>query len=64
VGGFTVPAVTFEGCEKKRDGGCIFHYSITLQKKSGGPTKKVPIAFKLYWKNGGQAVQNLNFMVV
>ena len=64
IEGFTVPAVTFEGCEKKRDGGCIFRYSITLQKKSGGATKKVPIAFKLHWKNGGQAVQNLNFMVV
>uniref|UniRef100_A0A6C0KXB3 Uncharacterized protein n=1 Tax=viral metagenome TaxID=1070528 RepID=A0A6C0KXB3_9ZZZZ len=64
IEGFSVLAVTFEGCEKKRDGGCIFRYSITLQKKSGGQTNKVPIAFKLHWKNGGQAVQNLNFMVI
>jgi hypothetical protein len=63
IEGFTVQSVAFEACEKKRDGGCVFCYSMTLQKKSGGDVKKVPIAFKLHWKNGGQAVQNLNFMV-
>lgn len=64
IEGFQVLGVKYKGVERKRDGGHLFQYIMILRKKSGGAPKVVPITWKLYWKNGGQAVQNLNFLVL
>lgn len=63
IEGFRVLDVSYTGVAKKRDGGHLFQYSLTLQKKSGGESRVIPITCRLYWKNGGQAVQNLNFQI-
>lgn len=64
IEGFNVRGLAYDGCFPKAEGGCVFKYRMNLQKKSGGEIKEVPIIFKLYWKNGGQAVQNLNFLII
>ena len=62
--GFNVLGLKYDGISKKPHGGVVYNYMMTLQKKSGGHVKEVPIQFKYTWKNGGQAIQNLNFLVV
>jgi len=52
----------YNGHRPKPQGGVSFHYTLTLQR--GTETKKVPMECKFHWKNGGQAVQNLNFMLL
>lgn len=64
IEGFRVLGLTFQGLRPKRDGGSSLHYALALQTRSGGATRTVPIELKLHWKNGGQAIQNLNFMIV
>jgi len=64
IEGLRVLDLVSTGSRPKRHGGASFHYSLTLQKRSGGNTRVVPIELKLHWKNGGQAVQNLNFMII
>ena len=64
IEGFHVLHVEYKGVERKRDGGHQFQYTMRLQKKSGGEFRDVPITWKLYWKNGGQGVQNLNYLVL
>lgn len=64
IEGFRVINLAYEGCVPKAEGGRVFKYHLNLQKKSGGEVRTLPIVFKLYWKNGGQAVQNLNFMII
>ena len=66
IEGFVVRGLTpiGGGVKPKPHGGVVFQYFVELQKKSGGEIRHVPIEYKLYWKNGGQAVQNLNFLVV
>ena len=64
IEGFKVIKLTYGGVKPKPHGGLVFHYFVALQKKSGGEIRHIPIEYKLYWKNGGQAVQNLNFLVV
>ena len=64
IEGFRVLSLGYDGCVPKAEGGRVFKYHLNLQKKSGGEIRSIPIVFKLYWKNGGQAVQNLNFMII
>jgi hypothetical protein len=64
IEGFNLLGLKYDGISKKPHGGVVYNYMITLQKKSGGVTKDVKIQFKYTWKNGGQAIQNLNFLVV
>lgn len=67
IEGFRVVSLDYKGIAKKRDGGCVFLYSMRLQKKGSAPdgeTRDVSIQFKYTWKNGGQAIQNLNFLLV
>ena len=64
IEGFRVLSLGYDGCVPKAEGGRVFKYLLNLQKKSGGEIRSIPIVFKLYWKNGGQAVQNLNFMII
>ena len=64
IEGFNVLGLVYDGPKAKREGGLVFAYTLSVQKKSGGIIKQIPIEFKLYWKNGGQAVQNLNFLVL
>ena len=64
IEGFRVVGLGYDGCFPKAEGGRVFKYHLNLQKKSGGEVRSIPIVFKLYWKNGGQAVQNLNFMII
>lgn len=64
IEGFRVVSLAYQGCVPKTEGGRVFKYNLNLQKKSGGEIRTIPIIFKLYWKNGGQAVQNLNFLII
>ena len=64
IEGFIVKGLKYNGTVAKPKGGKMFSYTLSLQKKSGTEVKDVPILFKLHWKNGGQAVQNLNFLLV
>ncbi len=64
IEGFQVKGLTFLGTANKPEGGSYFHYSMKLQKKSGGDTQEVPFQLKFYWKNGGQGVQNINLLMV
>ena len=62
IDGLKVTGLEFEGARPKPRGGMSFHYSLSLSK--GSATKIVPMECKFHWKNGGQAVQNLNFMLL
>ena len=62
IDGLKVVALRFEGARPKPKGGMSFHYTLTLTR--GDQTKEVPMECKFHWKNGGQAVQNLNFMLL
>lgn len=64
VEGFRVMGISFVGRKQKQKGGTTFQYTVTLQKRSGGVCQEVPFECKFHWKNGGQAVQNLNFMLL
>ena len=64
IEGFHVQGLHYVGTAKKPEGGTVFRYRVTLQKKKRGDTMEVPIALKFYWKNGGQGVQNINLLVV
>jgi hypothetical protein len=65
IEGFRVLSVAFKEVAKKRDGGCVYVYTMRLAKKSNEAVfQDVPIQFKFTWKNGGQAIQNLNFLLV
>jgi hypothetical protein len=54
--------LAYEGTKAKQKGGKVFQYALTLEQE--GEQKTVPLCLKFHWKNGGQAVQNLNFMLV
>lgn len=62
IDGLKVKRMQFDGCLQKPRGGMSFHYTLSLSK--GSATKIVPMECKFHWKNGGQAVQNLNFMLL
>lgn len=62
IDGFKVLGLNFVGAKPKPKGGHSFHYIMTLQR--GADTKEVPLECKFHWKNGGQAVQNLNVMLL
>jgi hypothetical protein len=62
--GFLVNGLRYDGWAKKPHGGVLFNFTMKLQKKSGGEERDCKIQFKFTWKNGGQAIQNLNFLVV
>ena len=64
IEGFHVRGLHYVGTAKKPEGGTVFRYKMTLQKKKRGDTQEVPIVLKFYWKNGGQGVQNINLLVV
>jgi hypothetical protein len=64
VRGFNVKKVTYSGADNKREGGMLYKYIMTLENKDTKEVKDVPIVLKFHWKNGGQAVQNLNIMVL
>lgn len=62
IGGLKVVDLRFVGARPKPKGGMSFHYILTLIRDD--VTKEVPMECKFHWKNGGQAVQNLNFMLL
>jgi hypothetical protein len=62
IDGLKVVGLRFEGARPKPKGGMSFHYTLTLMRAT--LTKEVPMECKFHWKNGGQAVQNLNFMLL
>jgi hypothetical protein len=62
IDGLKVLNLVFVGARPKPRGGMSFHYTLTLQR--GSEMKEVPMECKFHWKNGGQAVQNLNFMLL
>jgi hypothetical protein len=66
IEGFLVNGLRYDGVSKKPHGGIVFNYTMRLQKKScsAGEERESKIQFKFTWKNGGQAIQNLNFLVV
>ncbi len=61
IDGLKVTSLRYVSAKEKPHGGMTFHYTLTLSRN--GETKDVPIECKFHWKNGGQAVQNLNIMV-
>lgn len=61
IDGLKVTSLRYLSAKEKPHGGMTFHYILTLSRN--GETKDVPIECKFHWKNGGQAVQNLNIMV-
>ena len=62
IEGLKVDGLVYLGAKEKPRGGMSFHYTLTLSK--GSETKDIPIECKFHWKNGGQAVQNLNIMIL
>jgi hypothetical protein len=62
VDGLRVLGLESDSVAPKKKGGMLFRYQLTLQ--SGDETKIVPIECKFHWKNGGQAVQNINFLLL
>lgn len=58
----SVHGLRYDGVMKKRDGGAVFRYSLQLARD--GEIRIVPLICKFHWKNGGQAVQNLNFLLI
>jgi len=62
IDGLKVVDLRYVGVRQKPRGGMSFHYTLTV--RSGDETKDVPMECKFHWKNGGQAVQNLNFMLL
>jgi hypothetical protein len=64
IEGYSLKRLTYVGTAKKRQGGTVFRYKMLVQKKRSGETKEVPFVLKFYWKNGGQAVQNINLLLV
>ena len=62
IDGFKVLGLNYVGAKPKPRGGYSFHYTMTLQR--GTEDKEVPLECKFHWKNGGQAVQNLNVMLL
>ena len=62
IEGLNVVDLKFSAARPKPKGGMSFHYILTLSRN--GVTKEVPMECKFHWKNGGQAVQNLNFMLL
>jgi hypothetical protein len=62
IGGLKVIDLRFSAARSKPKGGMSFHYVLTLTRD--GVNKEVPMECKFHWKNGGQAVQNLNFMLL
>ena len=62
IGGLNVVDLQFSAARPKPKGGMSFHYILTLSRD--GVTKDVPMECKFHWKNGGQAVQNINFMLL
>jgi hypothetical protein len=62
IDGLKVNGLKYEGPFAKPKGGTTFHYTLTLSR--GDLTQDVPLICKFHWKNGGQAVQNPNFLLV
>jgi hypothetical protein len=62
IDGLKVIDLLYQGPLPKPHGGSSFHYILVLQR--GRERKAVPMECKFNWKNGGQAVQNLNFMLL
>jgi len=60
--GLKVAGLRYVGVKPKKHGGMSYHYSLSLTR--GTETMEVPLECKFHWKNGGQAVQNLNFMLL
>lgn len=62
IGGLKVVDLRFSEVRSKPKGGMSFHYILTLERD--GITREVPMECKFHWKNGGQTVQNLNFILL
>lgn len=62
IEGLEVVGLRYNGVAQKRDGGSIFQYTMLLRR--GEETREVPLTYKIHWKNGGQAVQNPNFLLL
>lgn len=61
--GFTLTSMRADGVHPKSRGGSLLRFSIQLKQKTTDIVKDVSIEVKLHWKNGGQAVQNLNYLI-
>lgn len=62
IRGLKVAGLRYVGVKPKKRGGMSYHYTLSLTR--GTETMEVPLECKFHWKNGGQAVQNLNFMLL
>jgi hypothetical protein len=63
--GLTVLDVRATGTAQKPKGGTLYTFLVRLAPRSAPEdSREVPIQLKFYWKNGGQGVQNPNFLLV
>jgi hypothetical protein len=62
IEGLTVNDVQFKESKLLRDSRVLL-YEMTVTTKSGGETTIVPLELRFHWKNGGQGVQNINFLL-
>ena len=62
IPGPTLVSLVFDRVKQKSKGGSTFLYSMTLNQDDENYT--IPLELKFHWKNGGQGVQNLNFMLL
>lgn len=62
IPGMKVCGLKFVGRSRKPKGGMLFNYILVVGRED--ETREIPIVLKYHWKNGGQAVQNLNIMIV
>jgi hypothetical protein len=52
----------YVGTKNKKMGGKTFLFEMLMEQE--GEEKTIPLELKFHWKNGGQGVQNLNFMLL
>jgi hypothetical protein len=62
IEGLTVNDVTFKESKLLRDSRVLL-YEMTVTTKSGSETTTVLLELRFHWKNGGQGVQNINFLL-
>jgi hypothetical protein len=62
IEGLVVNDVTFKESKLLRDSRVLL-YEMSVTTKSGSETNIVPLELRFHWKNGGQGVQNINFLL-
>ena len=62
IEGLCVESVSFKESKFLKDTRILL-YTMTVRPKSSATTTQVPLELRFHWKNGGQGVQNINFLL-